>query len=166
MLVLLQTHTHGSSLNKPSVRLVCQAAASIAMTKEENVELQEKERHDREDQQEGRGQGEEEEEAVTEEEEEAEEEDDEDEYELEDEKEDDDKLDVDDDEEEQEDEERQDRQEKEESTTVSDIPAQTERQPLPASGYQSPVQEPRHSPMVHPAAQAPLPEDYSTSSLL
>ncbi|TNN01402.1 hypothetical protein fugu_010784, partial [Takifugu bimaculatus] len=41
------------------------------------------------------------------------------------------------------------------------VPAQTERQALPVSGYQSPVQEPRHSPMVHPAAQAPLPKDYS-----
>ena len=117
------------------------------MTKEENVELQEKERHDCEEQEEGRNQREEEE--VTEEEEE-------DDYEQEDEKEDD-KLDVD---EEELDEERDDREE-EEGPNAGREEEEEEPEPAAVSAYQSP--EPRQRPMVHAAAQAPLPRDYSTS---
>lgn len=149
------------------LKRVFQAAASLIMTKEENVEVQEKERHDREQQEEGRVQREEEEEeALTEEEEEEEDEDedeDEDDYELEDEKEGEKRVEVDDNGERQE-EVREDREEQEEeAVNERDGEAAPDPEPLPASEYQSPIHEPRRRPMVHPAAQAPLPKDYSMS---
>ncbi|XP_070761909.1 CAP-Gly domain-containing linker protein 3 [Enoplosus armatus] len=135
------------------------------MTKEENLEVQEKERHDREEQEEGRVQREEEE-ALTEEEEEVEkEEEEEEEDEEEEEREGEERTEVEDEEEEDEqDEEREDREERAEE---EDPPAGQEREaeldpePLSVSEYQSPVHEPRRRAMVHPSAQAPLPKDYT-----
>ncbi|XP_035477796.1 CAP-Gly domain-containing linker protein 3 isoform X2 [Scophthalmus maximus] len=115
------------------------------MTKEENLEVQEKERHDREEQEEGKVQKEEE--ALTEEEEEEEEE-----YELEEER-----AEVDDEEEDEKEEEREEREEREEE----EDPREPEPEPLSVSEYQSPVHEPRRRAMVHPSAMAPLPQDYA-----
>uniref|UniRef100_I3IY53 CAP-Gly domain containing linker protein 3 n=1 Tax=Oreochromis niloticus TaxID=8128 RepID=I3IY53_ORENI len=139
------------------------AAESLIMTKEENLEVQEKERHDREEQEEGRVQREEEE-ALTEEEEEEEEveeeeEEEEEEYELEEEREQEERTEVEeDDEEEQQEEEREEREEREEE---EEAPAELEPEPVSVSEYQSPVHEPRRRAMVHPSAQAPLPKDYA-----
>ncbi|XP_063348447.1 CAP-Gly domain-containing linker protein 3 isoform X1 [Pelmatolapia mariae] len=135
------------------------------MTKEENLEVQEKERHDREEQEEGRVQREEEE-ALTEEEEEEEEveeeeedEEEEEEYELEEEREQEERTEVEEDEEEeQQEEEREEREEREEE---EEAPAEPEPEPVSVSEYQSPVHEPRRRAMVHPSAQAPLPKDYA-----
>ncbi|KAM7398834.1 hypothetical protein PAMP_018143 [Pampus punctatissimus] len=133
------------------------AAASLNMTKEENLEVQEKERHDREEQEEERVQKEEEE-ALTEEEEEEEEDEDE-EYELE-ERESEERAEVEDEEEEEQEEEQEEREERDEE---EDPPAERELEPEPVSvsEYQSPVHEPRRRAMVHPSAQAPLPKDYA-----
>ncbi|XP_041660818.1 CAP-Gly domain-containing linker protein 3 [Cheilinus undulatus] len=143
------------------------------MTKEENLEVQEKERHDREEQEEGRVQREEEE-ALTEEEEEEEEKEEEDEdedeeeeeeeYELEEEREGEERTEVDDDEEDEPEEEREEREERdedEEHLTSREQEVEQEQEPLSVSEYQSPVHEPRRRPMVHPSAQAPLPKDYT-----
>ncbi|XP_068572667.1 CAP-Gly domain-containing linker protein 3 isoform X1 [Cebidichthys violaceus] len=125
------------------------------MTKEENLEVQEKERHDREEQEEGKVQKEDE--ALTEEEEEEEEEE---EYELEEEKEGEERAEVEDEEEEQEEEEeREEREEEENPPAGRECDADPEPEPL--SEYQSPVHEPRRRAMVHPSAQAPLPKDYT-----
>ncbi|TDH15433.1 hypothetical protein EPR50_G00031160 [Perca flavescens] len=118
------------------------------MTKEENLEVQEKERHDREEEQD-RVQKEEEEEALTEEEEEEEEE--EEAYEQEEEKEGGERAEV-------EEVEEQEAEREEEEAPPSGEP---EPEPLSVSEYQSPVHEPRRRPMVHPSAQAPLPKDYT-----
>ncbi|XP_058490147.1 CAP-Gly domain-containing linker protein 3 isoform X1 [Solea solea] len=131
------------------------------MTKEENLEVQEKERHDREEQEEGRVQKEEEE-ALTEEEEEheeGEEEDEEEEYELEEER-----AEVDEEEDDEPEEECEEREERDEDLDpVADLEPSTEPEPEPlsVSEYQSPVHEPRRRAMVHPSAQAPLPKDYA-----
>ncbi|KAM6931761.1 CAP-Gly domain-containing linker protein 3 [Lycodopsis pacificus] len=127
------------------------------MTKEENLEVQEKERHDREEQEEGKVQKEEEE-ALTEEEEEEEEE-----YELEEEKEGEERAEVEDEEEqeEEEQEEREEREEEENPQAGRECDADPEPEPLSVSEYQSPVHEPRRRAMVHPSAQAPLPKDYT-----
>uniref|UniRef100_A0A3Q3NAY7 CAP-GLY domain containing linker protein 3 n=1 Tax=Mastacembelus armatus TaxID=205130 RepID=A0A3Q3NAY7_9TELE len=132
------------------------------MTKEENLEVQEKERHDQEEQEEERVQREEEV-ALTEEEEEDEEEEEE-EYELEEEREGEDRAEVDDEEDDEQEDEREDREECEEE---EDPPAELERddepeaEPLSVSEFQTPLQEPRCRAMVHPSAQAPLPKDYA-----
>ncbi|XP_060903257.1 CAP-Gly domain-containing linker protein 3 isoform X1 [Labrus mixtus] len=137
------------------------------MTKEENLEVQEKERHDREEQEEGRVQKEEEEVLTEEEEEEEEKEEDEDEeYGLEEEREGEgeERAEVDDedeDEQEEEREEREEREEDEEHLTGREQEAEQEQEPLSVSQYQSPVHEPRRRAMVHPSAQAPLPQDYT-----
>ncbi|XP_034719372.1 CAP-Gly domain-containing linker protein 3-like [Etheostoma cragini] len=115
------------------------------MTKEENLEVQEKERHDHEEQEEGRVQKGEEE-ALTEEEEEEEEE-----YEQDEEKEGEERAEV----------EEVDEQEVEREEEDGPPSAEPEPEPLSVSEYQSPVHEPRRRPMVHPSAQAPLPKDYS-----
>ncbi|KAK9521437.1 hypothetical protein VZT92_021243 [Zoarces viviparus] len=133
------------------------------MTKEENLEVQEKERHDREEQEEGKVQKEEEE-ALTEEEEEEEEE-----YELEEEKEGEERAEVEDEEEQEEEEqeeqeeqeEREEREEEENPQAGRECDADPEPEPLSVSEYQSPVHEPRRRAMVHPSAQAPLPKDYT-----
>ncbi|XP_069390963.1 CAP-Gly domain-containing linker protein 3 isoform X1 [Paralichthys olivaceus] len=128
------------------------------MTKEENLEVQEKERHDREEQEEGRFQKEEEE-ALTEEEEEEEEEDGEEEYEQEGER-----AEVDDDEgdeQEEEQEQREEREQEEDPPASQEQEAEQEPEPLSVSEYQSPVHEPRRRAMVHSSAQAPLPTDYT-----
>ncbi|XP_031728358.1 CAP-Gly domain-containing linker protein 3 [Anarrhichthys ocellatus] len=127
------------------------------MTKEENLEVQEKERHDREEQEEGKVQKEEEE-ALTEEEEEEEEE-----YELEEEKEGEERAEVEDEDEqeEEEQEEREEREEEENPQAGQECDADPEPEPLSVSEYQSPVHEPRRRAMVHPSAQAPLPKDYT-----
>ncbi|XP_057694656.1 CAP-Gly domain-containing linker protein 3 [Corythoichthys intestinalis] len=115
------------------------------MTKEENLEMQEKERHEREEheeeeeEEEARVQGEEDEELT-----EDEEEDDRDQREAEDE---DERA-----EEEREEEEREEEEREEE-------PAENE--PLSVSALQSPLRESRRRPMVHPSAQAPLPKNYA-----
>ncbi|XP_068174269.1 CAP-Gly domain-containing linker protein 3 isoform X1 [Antennarius striatus] len=136
------------------------------MTKEENLGLQEKERHDREEQEEGRIQREEEE-ALTEEEdddeekdEEEEEDEDEEEYELEDEREGEERFDVED---EEGDEQGEEREEEEDPAAGREQEAEPEPEPepQPVSEYQSPVHEPRRRAMVHPSAQAPLPQDYT-----
>lgn len=138
------------------------AEATLIMTKEENLEVQEKERHDREEQEEGRAQKEEDE-ALTEEEEEDEEEEEEDEeYEQEDQREEEGRAGVEDDEEDDQEEEREEREEREEGEE-EDAPVEPEAEPLSVSEYQSPVLEPRRRAMVHPSAQAPLPKDYGTS---
>ncbi|XP_069029265.1 CAP-Gly domain-containing linker protein 3 isoform X1 [Embiotoca jacksoni] len=131
------------------------AAASLIMTKEENLEVQEKERHDREEQEEedeGKVQKEEEE-VLTEEEEEEDEE-----YELEEERESEERAEVEDEEDEEQEEQREEREEREEegSPVAEPVP-----EPLSVSEYQSPVHEPRRRAMVHPSAQAPLPQDYT-----
>ncbi|XP_020512279.2 CAP-Gly domain-containing linker protein 3 isoform X1 [Labrus bergylta] len=137
------------------------------MTKEENLEVQEKERHDREEQEEGRVQKEEEEVLTEEEEEEEEKEEEEDEeYGLEEEREGEgeERAEVDDedeDEQEEEQEEREEREEDEEHLTGREQEAEQEQEPLSVSQYQSPVHEPRRRAMVHPSAQAPLPQDYT-----
>nr|XP_046246092.1 CAP-Gly domain-containing linker protein 3 isoform X1 [Scatophagus argus] len=142
------------------------------MTKEENLEVQEKERHDREEQEEGRVQREEEEAMTEEEEDEEEKEDEEDEeededeeeYELEDEREGEERVDVDEEEEDEQEEEREEREEREEEEDPSagqECEAEAEAEPLSVSEYQSPAHEPRRRPMVHPSAQAPLPKDYT-----
>ncbi|CAF88581.1 unnamed protein product, partial [Tetraodon nigroviridis] len=41
-----------------------------------------------------------------------------------------------------------------------DAHAEAEPEPPSASEYQSPVREPRQRPVIHPAAQAPVPKDY------
>ncbi|CAN9493060.1 unnamed protein product [Ophioblennius macclurei] len=132
------------------------------MTKEENLEVQEKERHDREEQEEGRVQKEEEEALTEEEEEEDEEEEEEEEYELE-EREGEERTEVEDeDEQEEEREERAECEEEEEEVPASRDPeAEPEPEPLSVSEYQSPIHEPRRRAMVHPSAQAPLPKDYA-----
>uniref|UniRef100_A0A671TTK3 CAP-Gly domain containing linker protein 3 n=1 Tax=Sparus aurata TaxID=8175 RepID=A0A671TTK3_SPAAU len=136
------------------------------MTKEENLEVQEKERHDREEQEEGRVQREEEE-ALTEEEEEEEEKDeeeedeDEEEYELKEEREGEDRTEVEDEEEDEQEDEREEREEEEEPAAGQEPEADPEPEPLSVSEYQSPVHEPRRRAMVHPSAQAPLPKDYT-----
>ncbi|KAK2913103.1 CAP-Gly domain-containing linker protein 3 isoform X1 [Channa argus] len=130
------------------------------MTKEENLEVQEKERHDREEQEEGRVQREDEE-TLTEEEEEEEVEE---EYELEEEREGEERTEVE--EEDEQEEEREEREEREEEETP---PSSREQEPEPepeaepqsVSEYQSPVHEQRRRAMVHPSAQAPLPKDYA-----
>ncbi|XP_056139945.1 CAP-Gly domain-containing linker protein 3 isoform X2 [Lampris incognitus] len=132
------------------------------MTKEENLEAQEKERQDREEQEEGRVQRDEEE-ALTEEE--VEEEEEGEEYELEEEREEDDdedKADVEEEEEEDK-EERQDEEEEEAGAPEAglDQDAEVDQEPVSVSEYQSPIHEPRRRPMVHPSAQAPLPKDYA-----
>ncbi|KAF7656467.1 hypothetical protein LDENG_00040350 [Lucifuga dentata] len=145
------------------------AVAPFIMTKEENLEMQEKERHDREEQEEGKVQREEEE-ALTEEEEEEEEEgveedeyeeeeeeeEDEEEYELEEEREGEERA-------EEEDEQEEEREEREEQEDEEDVPAERKQEAEPElqSEYQSPVHEPRRRPMVHPSAPAPLPKDYA-----
>uniref|UniRef100_A0A3P8U4X3 Uncharacterized protein n=1 Tax=Amphiprion percula TaxID=161767 RepID=A0A3P8U4X3_AMPPE len=121
------------------------------MTKEENLEVQEKERHDREEQEEGRVQKEEEE-ALTEEEDEDEEDEDEDEdeedeeeYELEEEREAEERA-----EDEEEDEPEEGREEREEREEDGEPPTgreeepepEPEPEPLSVSEYQSPVHEP------------------------
>uniref|UniRef100_A0A8C5DT11 CAP-Gly domain-containing protein n=1 Tax=Gouania willdenowi TaxID=441366 RepID=A0A8C5DT11_GOUWI len=124
------------------------------MTKEENLETQEKERKEQEEQdqleeqEEGKVQKEEEEELTEEEEEEEE-------YELEEEREAEERAEVE--EEEEEDEEHNEEREEEEEPTNQE----PETEPLSVSQYQSPVHEPRRRPMVHPSAQAPLPKDYT-----
>ncbi|XP_033979622.1 CAP-Gly domain-containing linker protein 3 [Trematomus bernacchii] len=123
------------------------------MTKEENLEVQEKERHDREEQEEGKVNKEEEEEALTEEEEEEEEE-----YELGEQRELEERAGVDE-EEEEEPEERE--EEREEEVPAGDEEREVEPEPLSVSQFQSPVHEPRRRPIVHHSAQAPLPKDYS-----
>ncbi|KAK1899436.1 CAP-Gly domain containing linker protein 3 [Dissostichus eleginoides] len=123
------------------------------MTKEENLEVQEKERHDREEQEEGKVNKEEEEEALTEEEEEEEEE-----YELGEQSQLEESAGVDE-EEEEEQEERE--EEREEEVPAGDEEGEVEPEPLSVSQFQSPVHEPRRRPIVHHSAQAPLPKDYS-----
>ncbi|XP_040902976.1 CAP-Gly domain-containing linker protein 3 isoform X2 [Toxotes jaculatrix] len=132
------------------------------MTKEENLEVQEKERHDREEQEEGRVQREEEE-ALTEEEEEEEDEEEEEEYELGEEREGEERAEVEDeDDDEQEEEQREDREEREEEEDpLAGQEPEAEPEPLSVSEHQSPVYEPRRRAMVHPSAQAPLPKDYT-----
>ncbi|XP_036941707.1 CAP-Gly domain-containing linker protein 3 isoform X1 [Acanthopagrus latus] len=139
------------------------------MTKEENLEVQEKERHDREEQEEGRVQREDEE-ALTEEEEEEEEEkdeeeedDDEEEYELKEEREGEDRAEVEDEAEDGEEDEREEEREEEgeEPAAGQEPEVEPEPEPLSVSEYQSPVHEPRRRAMVHPSAQAPLPKDYT-----
>ncbi|XP_029301535.1 CAP-Gly domain-containing linker protein 3 isoform X2 [Cottoperca gobio] len=126
------------------------------MTKEENLEVQEKERHDREEQEEGRVQKEEEE-ALTEEEEEEEEE-----YELEEEREGQERVeDEEEDEQEEEQGEREEREEEDVPLASQERDAEPEPEPLSVSEYQSPVHEPRRRAMVHASAQAPLPKDYT-----
>ncbi|XP_062242693.1 CAP-Gly domain-containing linker protein 3 isoform X1 [Platichthys flesus] len=128
------------------------------MTKEENLEVQEKERHDREEQEEGRFQKEEEE-AQTEEEEEEEEEDGdgEEEYGQQGER-----AVVDDEgEQEEEQEEREEREQEEVPPASQEQEAEPDPEPLSVSQYQSPVHEPRRRAMVHSSAQAPLPPDYT-----
>uniref|UniRef100_A0A3Q3JLX8 CAP-Gly domain-containing protein n=1 Tax=Monopterus albus TaxID=43700 RepID=A0A3Q3JLX8_MONAL len=134
------------------------------MTKEENLEVQEKERHNNEEQEEGKAQREDEE-ALTEEEEEEEDEEEEGEYELEEERAEVEDEEGDDDELE---EEREEREEEEEGPLAGpECEAELEPEPEPepepvsVSEYQSPVHEPRRRPMVHPSAQAPLPKDYA-----
>ncbi|KAI4795155.1 hypothetical protein KUCAC02_031606, partial [Chaenocephalus aceratus] len=122
------------------------------MTKEENLEVQEKERHDREEQEEGKV-NKEEEEALTEEEEEEEED-----YELGEQREQEERAGVDE-EEEEEPEERE--EEREEEVPAGDEEREVEPEPLSVSQFQSPVHEPRRRPIVHHSAQAPLPKDYS-----
>ncbi|XP_061828253.1 CAP-Gly domain-containing linker protein 3 isoform X2 [Nerophis lumbriciformis] len=116
------------------------------MTKEENLEMQEKERHDREDQEDGRVQREEEE--LTEEEEDEDEEE-EGGFEIEEER-----------TEEEQAEEGEEHEEEEGSVDRECDPA-PETEPLSVSALPSPVQEPRRRAMVHPSAQAPLPKDYA-----
>ncbi|KAM8903242.1 CAP-Gly domain-containing linker protein 3 isoform 2-T2 [Spinachia spinachia] len=135
------------------------AVASLTMTKEENLEVQEKERHDREEQEEGKVQKEEEE-ALTEEEEEEEEEE---EYELEEEKEGEQRAEVEGEDEhgEEELEEREEEEVEEDPLALQEYDVDPEPELLSVSEYQSPVQEPRRRAMVHPSAQAPLPKDYT-----
>ncbi|XP_040055704.2 CAP-Gly domain-containing linker protein 3 isoform X1 [Gasterosteus aculeatus] len=127
------------------------------MTKEENLEVQEKERHDCEEQEEGKVQKEEEE-ALTEEEEEEE-----GEYELEEEKEGEQKAEVEDEDEqgEEEPEEREEQEVEEDPLACQECDVDPEPELLSVSEYQSPVHEPRRRAMVHPSAQAPLPKDYT-----
>ncbi|XP_034384801.1 CAP-Gly domain-containing linker protein 3 isoform X2 [Cyclopterus lumpus] len=134
------------------------------MTKEENLEVQEKERHDLEEQEEQEEQEEgkvqkEEEEALTEEEEEEEE------YELEEEKEGEERAEVVDEEEQEEEEEeqegREEREEEEDPLAGRECDVNPEPEPLSVSEYQSSIHEPRRRAMVHPSAQAPLPKDYT-----
>uniref|UniRef100_A0A3Q3FUG5 CAP-GLY domain containing linker protein 3 n=1 Tax=Labrus bergylta TaxID=56723 RepID=A0A3Q3FUG5_9LABR len=156
----------GLTVSDP-IRSESTAAESLIMTKEENLEVQEKERHDREEQEEGRVQKEEEEVLTEEEEEEEEKEEEEDEeYGLEEEREGEgeERAEVDDedeDEQEEEQEEREEREEDEEHLTGREQEAEQEQEPLSVSQYQSPVHEPRRRAMVHPSAQAPLPQDYT-----
>ncbi|XP_029026171.1 CAP-Gly domain-containing linker protein 3 isoform X1 [Betta splendens] len=128
------------------------------MTKEENLEVQEKERHEREEQEEGRVQREDEE-ALTEEEDEDEDEEDEEEYELEEEREGEERAEVEDEEENEHEEERE--QEEDPAQANREPEAEPEAEPQSVSEHQSPVQEPRRRAMVHPSAQAPLPQDYA-----
>ncbi|KAK5621914.1 CAP-GLY domain-containing linker protein 3 [Crenichthys baileyi] len=121
------------------------AATSFIMTKEENVQEQEKERHDHEEQEETRVQREEEEELTEEEEEE--------EYELEEEK-----AEVENEERDEQEEELEEREEQEEEENP---PAEPVTEPITASEYKSPVHDPPRRAMVHPSAQAPLPKDYA-----
>ncbi|TNN71035.1 CAP-Gly domain-containing linker protein 3 [Liparis tanakae] len=134
------------------------------MTKEEDLEVQEKERHDleeQEEQEEGKLQKEEDE-GLTEEEEEEEEE-----YELEEEKEGEERAEVEDEDEQEEEEEeeeqegKEEREEEEEPLAGPECDADPEPEPLSVSAYQSPIHEPRRRAMVHPSAQAPLPKDYT-----
>ncbi|XP_034459498.1 CAP-Gly domain-containing linker protein 3 isoform X1 [Hippoglossus hippoglossus] len=127
------------------------------MTKEENLEVQEKERHDREEQEEGRFQKEEEEALTEEEEEEEEDGDGEEEYAQEGER-----AVVDDEEDGEQEEEQEEREEREqEEDPPASQEAEPEPEPLSVSEYQSPVHEPRRRAMVHSSAQAPLPTDYT-----
>ncbi|XP_047195654.1 CAP-Gly domain-containing linker protein 3 isoform X2 [Hippoglossus stenolepis] len=127
------------------------------MTKEENLEVQEKERHDREEQEEGRFQKEEEEALTEEEEEEEEDGDGEEEYAQEGER-----AVVDDEEDGEQEEEQEEREEREqEEDPPAGQEAEPEPEPLSVSEYQSPVHEPRRRAMVHSSAQAPLPTDYT-----
>lgn len=119
------------------------AAAFVIMTKEENVQEQEKGTHEDEEQEEARVQREEE---LTEEEEEEEE------YELEEEK---SKV-----ENEEEGEQEGEREEHEEQQGQEDPPVEPETEMISVSEHQSPVHEPPRRAMVHPSAQAPLPKDY------
>ncbi|XP_038130817.1 CAP-Gly domain-containing linker protein 3 [Cyprinodon tularosa] len=114
------------------------------MTKEENVQEQEKGTHEDEEQEEARVQREEE---LTEEEEEEEE------YELEEEK---SKV-----ENEEEGEQEGEREEHEEQQGQEDPPVEPETEMISVSEHQSPVHEPPRRAMVHPSAQAPLPKDYA-----
>ncbi|XP_038550035.1 CAP-Gly domain-containing linker protein 3 isoform X2 [Micropterus salmoides] len=138
------------------------AAASI-MTKEENLEMQEKERHDREEQEEGRVQREEEEVLTEEEEEEVEKE--EEEEDEDEEREGEERAEVEDEDEDEQEEEREEREERaeeeEDPLAGQECEAEQDPEPLSVSEYQSPVHEPRRRAMVHPSAQAPLPKDYT-----
>nr|XP_057935600.1 CAP-Gly domain-containing linker protein 3 [Doryrhamphus excisus] len=122
------------------------------MTKEENLEMQEKERHDREEQEDGRVQREEDEE-LTEEEEDEDEEDEE--YEIDEGRESEERT------EEEQAEEGEEREEEEQKPVDSQCDPPLETEPLSVSALHSPVQEPRRRAMVHPSAQAPLPKDYA-----
>ncbi|XP_008400224.2 CAP-Gly domain-containing linker protein 3 [Poecilia reticulata] len=120
------------------------------MTKEDNMQEQEKERQDHEEQEEARVQREEDEELTEEEEDEEEEE-----YELEEER-----AEMENGEEQEEErEEREEQEEEEEEEEEEAPPAEPAAEPVPQN--QSPVQEPARRAMVHPSAQAPLPKDYA-----
>ncbi|XP_061683106.1 CAP-Gly domain-containing linker protein 3 [Syngnathoides biaculeatus] len=120
------------------------------MTKEENLEMEEKGRHDREEQEEGRhdrrDEEDEEEELTEEEEEERDAEDEEDEERAGDEDERD------------EEEEGGRRRERQAAGPEGDA---AEGEPPSVSALPSPVRETRRRAVVHPSAQAPLPKDYA-----
>ncbi|XP_061637844.1 CAP-Gly domain-containing linker protein 3 isoform X2 [Phyllopteryx taeniolatus] len=124
------------------------------MTKEENLETQEKERHDREEHEEGRVQREEDEELTEEEEEEERDEEDEEEEER---AEDEDQQT----EERDEEEEGGRRRERQEATAGREGDGAAEGEPPSVSALPSPVRETRRRAVVHPSAQAPLPKDYA-----
>ncbi|XP_037123160.1 CAP-Gly domain-containing linker protein 3 [Syngnathus acus] len=126
------------------------------MTKEEDLEMQEKERHDRDDQEDDDRVQREEELTEEEEEEDEEREEDEDEERAKDE---DERA-----------EERQDDDEREEggrgrrpAPPLHESPAEEadESQLQSVSALQSPVRETPRRAVVHPSAQAPLPKDYA-----
>ncbi|XP_077421377.1 CAP-Gly domain-containing linker protein 3 [Vanacampus margaritifer] len=129
------------------------------MTKEENLEMQEKERHDCEEQEEGRVQREEDEELLEEEEEE--EGDEEDEERAEDEDEPAEEREDEDEREEEGGERQQPATPREESAARDADGAPDQSEPLSVSALHSPVHESRRRAMVHPSAQAPLPKDYA-----
>lgn len=129
----------------------CVRNRPAAMTKEESLEMQEKDRHDRDEQEDGRVQREEDEE-LTEEEEEDEEEEKE-------------KGEEEDEERAQDEDERagelEDEGQREPPVDESQGDgAADESEPPSVSALQSPVHETRRRAMVHPSAQAPLPKDY------
>ncbi|XP_051934103.1 CAP-Gly domain-containing linker protein 3 [Hippocampus zosterae] len=112
------------------------------MTKEESLEMQEKERQDREEQEDGRVQREEDEELTEEEEE-------------------DEERARDEDERGGEHEDRGEQPAADESSGREGDGAADESEPPSVSALQSPVRETRRRAMVHPSAQAPLPKDYA-----